>query len=52
MWLGGEFDPFDGIRHPTQSVTRMMRGTPYRAEDKGGDLVCPTPPEATIACTD
>jgi hypothetical protein len=52
MWLGGEFDPFDGIRHPTQSVTRMMRGTPYRAEDKGGDLVCPTPPEPTIACTD
>lgn len=52
MWLGGEFDPFDGIRHPVQSVTRMMRGTPYRAADKGGDLVCPTPAEPTIACTD
>lgn len=52
MWLGGEFDPFDGIRVPTQTITRMMRGTPYRAADKGGDLVCPTPAEPTIACTD
>jgi hypothetical protein len=52
MWLGGEFDPFDGIRVPTQNITRMMRGTPYRGVDKGGDLVCPTLPEPTIACTD
>lgn len=52
MWLGGEFDPFDGIRHPVQSVVREMRGTPYRGKDQGGDLVCPTPAEPTIACTD
>ena len=51
-WLGGEFEPFDGIRHPVQSVVREMRGTPYRGQDQGGDLVCPTIVEPTIACTD
>ena len=51
-WLGGEFEPFDGIRHPVQSVVREMRGTPYRGKDQGGDLVCPTIVEPTIACTD
>ena len=51
-WLGGEFEPFDGIRHPVQSVVREMRGTPYRGQDQGGDLVCPAIVEPTIACTD
>ena len=51
-WLGGEFEPFDGIRHPVQSVVREMRGTPYRAQDQGGDLVCPAVVEPKNACTD